>query len=45
MNTAVIILGFMTFCVMLAVAVRVIKARRLRELLRGSSGEIQPQLC
>ena len=33
MNTAVIILGFMTFCVMLAVAVRVLKARRLRELL------------
>lgn len=33
MNTVVIILVFMTFCVMLAVAVRVIKARRLRELL------------
>jgi len=33
MNTVVIILVFMTFCVMLAVAVRVLKARRLRELL------------
>ena len=33
MNTVAILLGFMAFCVMLAVAVRVIRARRLRELL------------
>ncbi|MDG1557100.1 MAG: hypothetical protein P8Q98_04800, partial [Candidatus Poseidoniaceae archaeon] len=33
MNTVAILLGFMTLCVVLAVAVRVLRARRLRELL------------
>ena len=33
MNTVVIILAFVAFCVILAITVRVMKARRLRELL------------